>query len=691
MIAQASTTTVTASASADPLTFAIGVACWIGVAAITIALLVLGRTRWGQVKPLWKCLVLSILAHLLLFALAYTIRIGSSPYGSLDDPVAKLRVVDWDDPIDATAADLPDVGETRTLSIPPWEGAPAPRLPDPEAPPIEAPASDATERSNETTEVERRIPIDPPPAADPPPIESAPPERIASRSTEATPIAAAPIEGSPTDPVGAPEPFERTLIDTAELLIPDVPLPELPIGLPREAPDREAADRTALAQDRVERAIAIPSERSGSNEPDRLVPDPATPHRDPNDASADWTADGSYRNWLAAGSPPLRLGDGAPVPELYRMRLEARAGRRLPPGATIESEEAVRMSLQFFAAHQEADGRWDASRFEAGREEQVLGEDRGGAGGNADTAITGLVLLSLLGHGETHLEGEYRESVQHGLEFLIRSQGSDGNLFGEAEPFARMYAHGIATIALAEATAMSGDPRLQQALAAALAYTRSAQDPVTGGWRYRPFDSGDMSQFGWQIMALEAGEQAGIPIPESTLLGARRFLESCSSGAAGGRCSYRPREQPSATMTAEGLACRYFLDHHRDAPRVREALETILAGDPEDAPNRPNLYFLYYAALGLQQHGGPEWERWNVLLQRRLQEMQIREGETAGSWSSETRWGGYGGRLYSTAIATLCLEMPYRYLPLRRLDESIAPTGVATGPTSAPDAWRTRR
>ena len=29
-----------------------------------------------------------------------------------------------------------------------------------------------------------------------------------------------------------------------------------------------------------------------------------------------------------------------------------------------------------------------------------------------------------------------------------------------------------------------------------------------------------------------------------------------------------------------------------------------------------------------------------------------------------TVWGGYGGRVYTTAMATLCLEVYYRYLPV---------------------------
>jgi hypothetical protein len=44
--------------------------------------------------------------------------------------------------------------------------------------------------------------------------------------------------------------------------------------------------------------------------------------------------------------------------------------------------------------------------------------------------------------------------------------------------------------------------------------------------------------------------------------------------------------------------------------------------------------------------------------------LQRKEGELAGSWDPTTVWGGYGGRVYSTAMAALCLEVYYRYLPL---------------------------
>ena len=66
----------------------------------------------------------------------------------------------------------------------------------------------------------------------------------------------------------------------------------------------------------------------------------------------------------------------------------------------------------------------------------------------------------------------------------------------------------------------------------------------------------------------------------------------------------------------------------------------------------------------MYQLRGIHWERWNDSLQATLLDSQRRDGPLAGSWDHDTVWGGYGGRVYSTALATLCLEVYYRFLPM---------------------------
>ena len=79
-----------------------------------------------------------------------------------------------------------------------------------------------------------------------------------------------------------------------------------------------------------------------------------------------------------------------------------------------------------------------------------------------------------------------------------------------------------------------------------------------------------------------------------------------------------------------------------------------------------NYYYWYYGSLAMRQYGGDEWTQWNERLRELLVQDQIQVGLLAGSWDPNDLWGRYGGRIYSTALATLCLEVYYRYMPLYR-------------------------
>ena len=215
---------------------------------------------------------------------------------------------------------------------------------------------------------------------------------------------------------------------------------------------------------------------------------------------------------------------------------------------------------------------------------------------------------------------------------------------------------------MSEAYAVTEDARLRDPVRRAVLYTLAAQDPGSGGWRYKPRDPGDTSQLGWQFMALKSAELGGIRMPQQTRLGIQRFLSSVSSGQHGGIAAYRPGESPSRSMTAEALVCRQFLGAAPDDPACREAGNYLLGQLP--GQGQANLYYWYYATLGMCQLQGTHWQQWNDALQAELVTRQVKDGPLAGSWNPDTLWAGYGGRIYSTAMATLCLEVYYRYLPL---------------------------
>ena len=108
-------------------------------------------------------------------------------------------------------------------------------------------------------------------------------------------------------------------------------------------------------------------------------------------------------------------------------------------------------------------------------------------------------------------------------------------------------------------------------------------------------------------------------------------------------------------MTAEALLCRYLLE---DSPRRETCDEAVTFVSQELPTSGPaNVYYWYYGTLAMRFAGGEPWQRWNQALQQELLQSQ----RSDGSWDPDRVWGGYGGRVYQTALSALCLEAYYRY------------------------------
>ncbi len=282
-------------------------------------------------------------------------------------------------------------------------------------------------------------------------------------------------------------------------------------------------------------------------------------------------------------------------------------------------------------------------------------------------AATALALLPFLGAGQSHKRGEYQDAIDRGLQWLVDHQPADGGLQGRG--IGRMYAHGLATIVLCEALAMSRDDSLRPPAQRAIDFIVRAQHPA-GGWRYHPGDEGDMSVVGWQLMALQAGRTAHLDVPQSAFDGAGRFLDTVKGGRRGGLFSYQPWQAETPAMTAEGLLCRQYLGWPQDQPGLREGINRMIR-DALPNKHRPNVYYWYYATQVIHHVGGEPWKNWNAAVREALLAMQEKEGHPAGSWAPrggaigdiDTRTGG---RIYMTALALCTLEVYYRYLPLYR-------------------------
>ena len=100
---------------------------------------------------------------------------------------------------------------------------------------------------------------------------------------------------------------------------------------------------------------------------------------------------------------------------------------------------------------------------------------------------------------------------------------------------------------------------------------------------------------------------------------------------------------------------------------IEKSSVTLMQHLPEDTLNKGTgrpFYYWYYGTLALYQHGGPTWSAWNESLKATLVDDQVKSGEDVGSWRPTGMYAMRAGRIASTAMATLSLEVYYRYLPL---------------------------
>jgi hypothetical protein len=81
-------------------------------------------------------------------------------------------------------------------------------------------------------------------------------------------------------------------------------------------------------------------------------------------------------------------------------------------------------------------------------------------------------------------------------------------------------------------------------------------------------------------------------------------------------------------------------------------------------PRKNHVYFIYYASQILHHYGGKGWQRWNKRTLKYLVEQQSRGGHENGSWYFHEEHSHRGGRLYTTTMAIMTLEVYYRYMPL---------------------------
>jgi len=333
-------------------------------------------------------------------------------------------------------------------------------------------------------------------------------------------------------------------------------------------------------------------------------------------------------------------------------RGEARREAARARGGSTESEAAVERGLAWLALHQAIDGSWQFDLSGC----RCDGACRDPGSLESSTASTAIALLPFLGAGSTHLDGRYQETVSRGIYYLVsRMQPTPrGGDFCEGT----LYGHGVTTLALAEALGMTKDEMLVPYVRDAVRFIETAQDLHSGGWRYLPGQSGDITVTAWQLAALKSASLAGMETPSPAIDGVRRFLDRVQTqkGAAYG---YRtPAAKPCTS--AIGLLCRMYTGWGTSQEPLLRGITNL--AKPGPAPQA--IYHNFYLSQALLQLDHPVWPRWNAKNRDQIVAQQARFGHETGSWFFADPDTAPGGRLAHTALAVLTLEVYYRLLPI---------------------------
>jgi hypothetical protein len=381
-------------------------------------------------------------------------------------------------------------------------------------------------------------------------------------------------------------------------------------------------------------------------------------------------------------APPPKVDETpeppAPPPPRELTPAEKRAARVRMNGGSDASEAAVDLALDWLARHQAATGEWEAQHFERRCPRDGSCQIKDASGDKLYTpGVTGLSLLAFMGAGHTAASGPHAKTIALGLAWLVEHQNPEGGITHDRRVL--FYNQAVATWALCEATAATGDARFRTAAQKAIDYLGKNQGG-DGGWNYyrdpaEP-ERNDASITGWVLFAIRAAEKAKLVIPAEMKGRIRDFYLRRTVGQTG-EVVYADRD-PGAGRRGAGLAALGFFVRDTlggDDPDIAErAAARVLNAKPDwdqflavqeksgqktiaFSPEQ-NMAGWYYGTEAMFRRGGTDWTTWNLAMRQLLIDHQVPEGHAAGSWLPERSYiGREGGRVFSTAIGALILTI----------------------------------
>ncbi|MBI1337913.1 MAG: hypothetical protein GC164_13260 [Phycisphaera sp.] len=308
------------------------------------------------------------------------------------------------------------------------------------------------------------------------------------------------------------------------------------------------------------------------------------------------------------------------------------------PELTREAEQAIDRGLAYLLKSQNPDGSWSSK------------EGKIAIGG------TSLGLMAFMVRGHFPGFGRYGDALDRAKNYLLqKAKDSPTGVMGG------MYEHGLFTIAMSEMWGMTGEPKDNQVIQAAL--ERAVQiilraQSSQGGWRYAPRpDAGqDTSVTAMVFVSLASAREAGILVPTETIDRVTGYLRDQVWNEATGGFGYQGNNTATIACTAGGVYAAQ-LAGNRDAEWVTAALN-YLENNPKVFSRKDNGHFYYshyYAMQAMVQSGDERYAKWYPKVRDALIALQ----KPDGSWQEQEE-----DYPHKTPMAIIILGTPHRYIPV---------------------------
>ncbi len=295
-------------------------------------------------------------------------------------------------------------------------------------------------------------------------------------------------------------------------------------------------------------------------------------------------------------------------------------------------------------------------------------------GGFAPVAVTSLGALAWMAGGSSPGRGPHGRACAAAVDWIAACCEFDerserhGYVARQGDPLSRMHGHGLATLALAQAFAMSPHTargaHVSSALHAAVRCIERSQG-VEGGWDYEPRKglAHENSITITAVQALRAAKEAGVDVERTVIARAVDYVGRTQKPDGSFRyalgdptSSVAVTAAAIATLNATGTYSGQPLVEAYDFLARRLALREQEGGRIEGDLVVCPFYERLYLAQALWQHADRgTYEGWWKTEQARVLASQRPDG----SWS-DARFGD----AYATAMNCLVLALPEGLLPI---------------------------